>query len=31
MKSAIQEELASGTFLQARAQALMMKSLTDNL
>lgn len=25
-----QEELASGTFIQARAEALMMKSLTES-
>ena len=31
MKSDIQEELASGTFLQAKAQALSTKSFTDSL
>ena len=31
MKSVIHEEFASGTFLQARAQALRTKSFTDNL
>ena len=31
MKSAIHEEFASGTFLQARAQALSTKSLTESL
>ena len=31
MKSVIHEEFASGTFLQARAQALSTKSFTDSL
>ena len=31
MKSVIHEELASGTFLQAKAQALSTKSFTDSL
>ena len=31
MKSVIHEEFASGTFLQARAQALRTKSFTDSL
>lgn len=31
MKSVIQDELASGTFLHAKAQALSIKSFTDNL
>lgn len=31
MKSVIHEEFASGTFLQARAQALSTKSLTESL
>ncbi len=31
MTVSIQEELASGTFKQARAEALMMKSLTESL
>lgn len=31
MKLSIQEELASGTFLQAKAEALIIKSLMDNL
>lgn len=31
MKSVIHEELASGTFLHAKAQALSTKSFTDSL
>ena len=31
MKSVIHDELASGTFLQAKAQALSTKSFTDSL
>ena len=31
IKSVIQKELASGTFLQANAQALSTKSFTDSL
>ena len=31
MKSVIHEEFASGTFLQARAQPLRIKSFTESL